>query len=238
MRKASRRGSILIVECFRARDVVAGPWSLSLLAYSYFLLNGIYYQHEVSKRDALSIITCLGSRREIASISTSFNDRMKTPMLPSVLLPAISTIHYDLSRPSSPLHYQSLPDLPKKFLTEVMDLARAFDEAIASTNNIDEEAYLATSIALILLGNENVDEAHNLVLPYSWKDDMAAAVGPSKFAEVSSAARSACSYAHTLIHRYEGPNLGELNLVGFANAEFWTRQTLSHDFSSLPHEEV
>mmetsp|Transcript_24332 Transcript_24332/g.36426 ORF Transcript_24332/g.36426 Transcript_24332/m.36426 type:complete len:153 (-) Transcript_24332:116-574(-) len=45
----------------------------------------------------------------------------------------------------------------------------------------------------------------------------------------NSPAEAEASYAHSLVHRLEGPHVGEFGMVGWSNANFWSRAASSRD---------
>ena len=68
-----------------------------------------------------------------------------------------------------------------------------------------------------------LDEAHDIVLPFSWPSPTFA--GPSI---PNSPAAKESEYCHAMVHRLEGPNLGELGMHGYDNACFWFGRTGYH----------
>jgi PAS domain-containing protein len=83
-------------------------------------------------------------------------------------------------------------------------------------------AWIAT--ALILLGHGYVDHAHNLVGPLSFHMSLPYFHGPTIATEPDILA--AASFAHSLVHRREGPHPSEFGQTGFCNAQFWAGATL------------
>ena len=69
-----------------------------------------------------------------------------------------------------------------------------------------------------------LDEAHNIVLPYSWGQPTTQAGPPVS----DSPASQESSYCHALVHRKEGEYDGELGLTGWNNSCFWFRTTGQH----------
>ena len=71
-------------------------------------------------------------------------------------------------------------------------------------------------LACLYIGLDCLDEAHELVTP-------------------DSSARSDAAYLHALLHRREGPHVGELGLTGFANSRYWFGVLETHPtFEKLP----
>ena len=68
-----------------------------------------------------------------------------------------------------------------------------------------------------------LDEAHDIVLPYSWPSPTFC--GPPV---PNSPAANESEYCHAMVHRLEGPNLGELGMYGYDNACFWFGRTGRH----------
>lgn len=70
-----------------------------------------------------------------------------------------------------------------------------------------------------------MDEAHNLVLPYSWPEYQHMSNGPPI---LNSPAIKESEYCHAMVHRKEGEIFGELGMVGFNNCKFWFGKTGFH----------
>ena len=68
-----------------------------------------------------------------------------------------------------------------------------------------------------------LDEAHDIVLPYSLS-------APSYAGDpiLDSPAAKESEYCHALIHRKEGEHIGELKIRGWDNACFWFGKTSYH----------
>ena len=67
-------------------------------------------------------------------------------------------------------------------------------------SNLQEEEHMAdVTAAMLFLGCGGMDEAHNIVLPYSWPSDTHFG-GP---AVKDSPAAKESEYCHALIHRYQ-----------------------------------
>ena len=76
---------------------------------------------------------------------------------------------------------------------------------------------------MLYLACEGVDEAHNLVIPYSV--DIEQWTGPPI---LNSPAIKESEYCHAMVHRKEGEIFGELGMVGFNNCKFWFGKTGFH----------
>lgn len=74
-----------------------------------------------------------------------------------------------------------------------------------------------------------LDEAHDIVLPYSWPDPTEQAGQPIK----DSPASHESKYAHAFVHRKEGDIQGELGMIGFDNACYWFDTTGYHPLYPL-----
>lgn len=84
----------------------------------------------------------------------------------------------------------------------------------------DEEEhfnYVKVGIGLLYLSWGCLDECHALVTPLSWHDDTAFGYG---YPTQGTSCEAVATHAHCLVHRYEGSNIGELNLSGYSNANY------------------
>lgn len=81
--------------------------------------------------------------------------------------------------------------------------------------------YGILSLAILLLGHQYTDEAHNLITPYSWPEEIHTSYGPVKYPTADEGVVSMATYIHSLVHRREGWNVGELGMVGWSNADYW-----------------
>ncbi|CAB9525847.1 expressed unknown protein [Seminavis robusta] len=75
--------------------------------------------------------------------------------------------------------------------------------------------------------------------PLSWADTTAVGFGPP---DPSTDAEVTATYAHCLVHRWEGSHVGELNMVGYSNANFWGKATVRRaekaPASLVPYEAI
>ena len=160
--------------------------------------------------------------------------------LPPALAAAIPTIRWPLGPTSCPaLYYESLESLkavrnvPTPHLLD--DLPSQIESLFPPTDT-DKRHFGLVATALILIGNGFTDECHNLITPLSWPDDIHFAYGPPVYSQTSMEARALASYVHCLVHRKEALNVGELGMMGFANANYWSNAVAkSPGAALLPH---
>lgn len=166
--------------------------------------------------------------------------------LPPFFASAIDSIRWPLAPADHPpLHFRSLEELEALPRTNRLDpahplatkqLRKTLDELFG--NDDDESAhfgYIAT--ALVVLGHGLVDEAHSLVTPFSWPDEIHFNHGPVRYHKVSPSIRTYATYTHCLVHRYETDHIGEFGMTGWANANFWGNAVMnSPGLDTLPHE--
>lgn len=168
---------------------------------------------------------------------------LSTSGIPPVLASAIPSIRWPLD-PSScpPLYFESLESLKALRSSPSFDLLHHLPSTIESLfppSDADKRHFGIVATALILIGNGFTDECHNIITPLSWPDDVHFAHGASVFADVSSEARAYASYVHCLVHRREAFNMGEFGMMGFANANFWSRAvSKSPGVHLLPYQEM
>ena len=81
----------------------------------------------------------------------------------------------------------------------------------------EQEHNADVMLGLVYMMVGGVDEAHDLVLPYSWPCDTIWG-GP---AVLGSPALGNATHCHALVHRMEGEHPGELGMMGWDNANFW-----------------
>jgi hypothetical protein len=120
-------------------------------------------------------------------------------------------------------------------------LPKSLEKFLNADCDGDARYFSLVAIALVLLGNGYTDEAHALVAPLSYPQKLPFGYDPSEnaYSSVSEDARSYASYAHSLVHRREGPNVGEFRQTGFANARYWSSIVLcSPGADSLPGYEI
>ena len=161
--------------------------------------------------------------------------------LPPALAAAIPAIRWPLGPTSCPpLYYESLESLNAvrnvpTYLHLLNDLPSHIESLFPPTDT-EKRQFGLVATALILIGNGFTDECHNLITPLSWPDDIHFAYGPSVYSQTSVDARALASYVHCLVHRKEALNLGELGMMGFANANYWSNAVAkSPGAALLPH---
>lgn len=120
----------------------------------------------------------------------------------------------------------------------VKSLPETLNELFPGSDDQERRWFGIISVSLLLLGNGFTDEAHDLVTPLSWPHDTSFGFGPSVYSNVSPTARSYATYVHCLVHRREGPHVGELGMTGWANANYWSGSVeQSPGFKNLPHRD-
>jgi len=176
--------------------------------------------------------------------------------LPGVLASAIATIRWPLDAAHHPpLQLKALPDLvvpaapghsggcrldPTHPLA-APQLAATLQELFPEDGGVDgdQRAFGIISTALVLLGHGFADEAHSLVTPYSWPDEIHFNHGRVRFAETSLAARTFASYTHSFVHRHEAFHVGEFGMQGWQNANYWSNAAAQAGaLDELPHEDL
>lgn len=115
------------------------------------------------------------------------------------------------------------------------------------SSNESRQQYAILALALILLGHGCADEAHDLVTPLSWSepthfgyihnpnDNQSKLPTSTQNSSILSSPskndrsiKAMASYIHGLVHRYESFNVGEYNMNGYQNANYWTNTALSY----------
>jgi len=163
---------------------------------------------------------------------------MKVPL---PLSHAISSIRWSLSTPSSPMYYEPIQSLktlrhPQNIPPELVPIfSRGIHETIhdltlsSSDESVDrtyKKHNVMLALALILLGNGFMDEAHDLITPLSWSEDTYFG-GPTMIHEAEDSVVMIASYSHSLLHRREGYAQGEFGMIGYQNANFWSNAAQS-----------
>ena len=161
--------------------------------------------------------------------------RLRRP-LPSLLMPSISTMNWSLQTPLSesmpPLHYlnmQEMAQLRQEMTTSthkwMENVPQTIDSLFKSNSEMSpiQYDYAILSLSLLLLGNNCTDEAHNLVTPYSWPEEIHTSYGPVRYSTADAGVVNVASYIHSLVHRKEGWNVGEFGMIGWSNADYWGR---------------
>ena len=121
-----------------------------------------------------------------------------------------------------------LPPSPVQLIAQLHD-------ATNDTSNIDP--FLTVAVALLYLSHGCPDDCHSLVTPLSWHEatHFSGPPPPRIVRDTAdfAASQAASTYAHLLLHRWEGSNVGELGLSGYSNAHYWGRATLARSQPSL-----
>ena len=91
---------------------------------------------------------------------------------------------------------------------------RSSDSLFAESATPEERPHRRAVLASVWLGLGMLDECHSLVQPESY-------------------AGSDAAYLHALLHRREGPHVGEVSMTGFDNARYWFGVLGGH--SLFPH---
>lgn len=169
--------------------------------------------------------------------------------LPDGIARAVSEMQMPLGPDSyTPLYYKSLPEMAQiradapdasNMARDVVATVAAIASGGGSASDADTTEYLARcATAILLLGHGATDEAHDLVSPLSWPNELAFAYGPPVV--VPENVLTLSSYVHALVHRREGPFASEFGMTGFSNADYWAGSALrSPDGAeALPLEEI
>jgi hypothetical protein len=94
---------------------------------------------------------------------------------------------------------------------------------LAKSQHDTDNPFFQTAVGLLYLSRLGfADECHSLVTPLSWHDATLVGYGPPT---PGTPAEVVATFAHTLVHRWEGSHVGELNMEGYSNANFWGRAT-------------
>lgn len=130
--------------------------------------------------------------------------------------------------------YRGLSDLDSGRLPSVLenlsreDVVMEYKEKGSRVNSAPltlEEAHMSDVVlALLYLSCGGLDEAHDIVLPYSWPEYTCMGGKPV----LDSPASQESEYCHALVHRQEGEHVGELGMLGWSNACFWFSKTGRH----------
>eukprot|EP00026_Physarum_polycephalum_P018279 Phypoly_transcript_19809.p1 GENE.Phypoly_transcript_19809~~Phypoly_transcript_19809.p1 ORF type:complete len:217 (+),score=21.88 Phypoly_transcript_19809:52-702(+) len=109
------------------------------------------------------------------------------------------------------MYYKKISDLPAGRIS--MEIAEKIETLDLDSKNKDMEKVV---LGLLYLGCGGVDEAHDIVTPYSWSSPTSFSGPPI----LKSNAKHDASYVHALVHRCEGPFDGEFG-NGFNNSTYW-----------------
>jgi len=138
--------------------------------------------------------------------------------------------------PTKELDSTRLPDVVEGLTSEDVVLERQKSGGRVNTDpkSKKEEHMADVTLAMLYLACGGMDEAHNIVLPYSWPSDTT--FGGAAI-QGSLAAKEA-EYCHALVHRKEGDLTGELGAQGFYNCKFWFGKTGYHPLFETVKQEV
>lgn len=152
----------------------------------------------------------------------------------------VSVVEYFKEHPlphqGAPMLYQAYKELDRSRLPDVIESITGAEDMVCeelvrsarvNTHITKEQEHNAdVMLGLVYMMVGGVDEAHDLVLPYSWPCDTIYG-GP---AVLDSPALSNATHCHALVHRMEGEHPGEGGKMGYDNAHFW--------FGRVPSEHV
>lgn len=129
-------------------------------------------------------------------------------------------------QPTNRLDSRRLPDVIETLAPEDVIVEQAPTEArINKAPLTKKQMHMAeVTTAMLYFACGGMDEAHNMVLPYSWPSESPISGPPV----LNSPAAQESEYCHALIHRKEGEYVGELGMVGWENCKFWFSRTGTH----------
>jgi len=135
-------------------------------------------------------------------------------------------------RPLARLDPARLPDVVESLAREdVVVTSNDNNNKSGTTSNITaapltkrQEHAADVLVGLLYLAGGGLDEAHDIVLPYSWDAPTEQGGNPV----LLSPAREESVYGHAMVHRLEGRHLGELGMTGYSNACFWFGRAGEH----------
>lgn len=208
----------------------------------------------------MDMVATVRLKDSFMSINTTPASSVSQKVIPVWLSDGISTMQWPVDADAyTPLHLKSLEEMGimrgetcqsshlcpcsglSSFSEFVSHLPKSLEKFLNADCDRDARYFSLVAIALVLLGNGYKDEAHALVAPLSYPQKLPFGYDPSEnaYSSVSEDARSYASYAHSLVHRREGPNVGEFRQTGFANARYWSSIVLcSPGADSLPGYEI
>jgi len=153
-------------------------------------------------------------------------ERMHAPKVQEVLAMAEE---WPMPLEGCKMYYRKIQDLPSgRYSAELCEKLGSLDLDDISPNK-DAVAIL---LGLLYLRCGGVDEAHDIVTPYSWASPEGFATGPP--VRNSTAAQDAC-YAHAMVHRREGEHVGEFG-TGWNNSSYWFGTVGAHPVYSQVYE--
>lgn len=127
------------------------------------------------------------------------------------------------------MYYQRIHDLPHgRYSSELYAQLQTIDLDDLSSNKDSANVLLG----LLYLRCGGIDEAHDIVTPYSWSSPESFAAGPPVLH--SPAHQDAC-YAHAMVHRREGQHVGEFG-TGWNNSSYWFGTVGTHPIYSKVYD--
>lgn len=171
---------------------------------------------------------------------------MTSKSLPDTVAQAINDMRMPLDNASYvPMYYKSLPEMAR-IRADAPDMPDFVRHVVATIATISgdyppdsvQEYLSRCATALILLGHGGTDEAHDLVSPLSWPNELPFAYGPP--VAVPEQVLTLASYVHAMVHRREGPFPSEFGMTGFSNADYWAGSALRspEGAEALPLDEI
>jgi len=128
----------------------------------------------------------------------------------------------------APLHFLSPPDGPKNHGRYRFLLSSPIERQLENLTIHPSDYYSRTALGLMHLHHlGEADVCHNLITPLSWGEETPFGYGPSLVESTDPTVAALATYAHALVHRWEGHRRGEFGMVGYDNANFWGRATIA-----------
>eukprot|EP00164_Ancoracysta_twista_P012794 GFYU01020182.1.p1 GENE.GFYU01020182.1~~GFYU01020182.1.p1 ORF type:complete len:239 (+),score=43.04 GFYU01020182.1:159-875(+) len=135
--------------------------------------------------------------------------------------------HNHMPLEGSVMHYTTTDSLPAGRLHDLAEKVATFDVDADCTSEMSwGKQHSAKALrGLLYLACNGLDEAHNIITPYSWPSKTPFGGDPIH-CEDGAMAATAC-YIHGMVHRREGQNIGEFG-TGWNNAGYWFGNVGAH----------
>ena len=197
--------------CGRHTAVVATLWPRSVSTRPRHSAGGGVDDDRVARRQCRREVMRVGllaviMAAEALQLSDTYHRLLEAVPKPMPLISPLPMVYHSKFTPA---HVAMRPDCAAQ--------VRSSDSLFSAPATPEERPRRRAVLASVWLGLGMLDECHELVTPESYSG-------------------SDSAYLHALLHRREGPNVGEVSMTGFDNSRYWFGVLGAHEtFRDVRH---